>query len=112
MSNAFSFARFDNGADPVTATGTAQVGAAALTGAINTVTTAAGQVAVVLPSSHAAGSPVVVRTATATAATVFPPVGGSINGGSVNASFAVAQNKPTLFFAMPNGLDYVAVLSA
>lgn len=118
MSNAFSFGRVDNRAtvtssvDAVTGVGTAQSGAAALTGAINIVTTSAGQTAVLLPSSHPPGSPLLVRVTSATAALVFPPTGGTINGGSANASFSVAQNKPTLFYVAENGLDWLAVLSA
>ena len=113
MSNAFSLARFDNGGvDAVTTIGVAQVGAAALTGAVNLLTTAAGQTAAVLPANAAYGSPVIVRVGTATAALIFPPTGGSINGAAANASFSVAQNKPTLFFCHPNGIDYTAVLSA
>lgn len=117
MPNSFAFgvnvnAPFTSSPDAVTGVGTAQVGAAALTGAINVVTTSVGQTAVALPGTYPVGSPILVRTNTATAALVFPPVGGSINGGSANASFSVAQNKPTIFYALPNGLDYIAVLSA
>lgn len=99
-------------ADLITAVGTTQAGAPDLTGFLNRVTTAAGQVAVDLPLNMAVGAPVIVHVTTATAATVFPPVGGVINGGAANASFSVAQHKPTVFYALPNGLDYVAVLSA
>jgi hypothetical protein len=113
MTASFAFGRYDNGGvDTVAGVGTAQVGGTALTGAINNVTTAVGQTAVVLPANGAVGSPVTVVVSTATAALVFPPTGGSINNGSANASFSVAQNKPTLFFAHPNGLNYTAVLSA
>lgn len=113
MANAISLGRFDNGGvDAVTTVGTAQVGAAALTGAVNVLTTAAGQTAGVLPANASFGSPILVRVNTATAALIFPPTGGSINGGAANASFSVAQNKPTAFFCLPNGIDYIAVLSA
>lgn len=109
-----TFAGAPTGATPdaVTGVGTAQVGAARLTGALNVVTTAVGQTAVLLPTSWPVSSPIVVRVTSATAGLVFPPTGGSINGGSANASFSVAQNKPTVFFAHPNGIDYTAVLSA
>jgi hypothetical protein len=98
--------------DAITCAGTAQATATALTGSHNVLTTAAGETACVLPAKYPVGSPIVVRNNTATAALVFPPVGGAINGGSANASFSVAQNKPTIFLAAPNGLDWVAVLSA
>ena len=113
MTTRFSFGRFDNGGvDAITAVGTTQSGSAALTGAINVVTTSAGQVGTALPVNHTVGSPIVVRVTSATASTVFPPTGGSINGAAANASFSVAQNKPTVFFAHPNGIDFTAVLSA
>ncbi len=117
MPNSFAFGRFDLAptsatVDAVAGVGTAQTGAAALTGAINNVTTAVGQTAVALPSKHAVGSPIIVVNASATAALVFPPSGGKINNGSADASFSVAQNKPTVFFAHPNGVDFTAVLSA
>lgn len=119
MGKSISIGRVDSRAttsvassDAVTGVGTAQVGAAALTGFINIVTTAVGQTAVILPALSASASPILVRVTSATAALVFPPAGGTINGGSVNASFSVAQNKPTLFYVAENGLDYIAVLSA
>ena len=113
MTQAFSFGRFDNaGVDTVVGVGTVQVGAAPLTGAVNNVTTGAGQTAVGLPEKQAYGSPIIVVVSTATAGLVFPPAGGKINNGATNASFSVAQNKPTVFFCHPNGIDYTTILSA
>ncbi len=118
MPASFAFGVFANAPtgltpDAITAVGTTLAGAPQLTGALNVVTTAAGQVAAALPLNHPVGSPIVVRVSTATAATIFPPTAaGSINGGTAGAAFSVAQNKPTLFFAHPNGIDYTAVLSA
>lgn len=113
MPNSFALGRFDNGGvDAIITVGTTQAGAPLLTGAVNVLTTAAGQVGALLPVNGTFGSPIVVRVNTATAATIFPPVGGSINGGAVNAAFSVAQNKPAVFYAHPNGLDYTVVLSA
>lgn len=115
MPAAFSFGRADGqggSVDAVTAVGVAQSGSAPLTGMVNIVTTSAGQTACLLPTNWAQGSPLVVRVTSATTGLVFPPTGGAINGGSANASFSVAQNKPTLFFAHPNGIDWTAVLSA
>lgn len=120
MGLSLSFGRADNAqtaapgltVDAVTAVGTAQVGAASLPGFINAVTTNVGQTAVVLPANRGIGNPLVVNVVTATAGLVFPPVGGAINGGAANAAFSVAQNKPALCWAHPNGLDYTIVLSA
>jgi hypothetical protein len=112
----FAFGLSDNqsgtGPAAITAASTAQATGTALSGFQNVVTTAAGETAVVLPATHAVGSPIVVRVTSATAGLLFPPVGGAINGGSTNASFSVAQNKPVVCFAHANGLDYTVVLSA
>ncbi len=89
--------------------GTAQVGAAVLTGTVNTVTTASSQTAFIL-KAHNAGRRVLVWNQSATAAAVFPPTGATINTSSANASFSVAQNKVTEFiFITP--LIICAVLS-
>lgn len=103
--------RADIEAQAVTAASTALATATALKNGINVVTTAVGETAVLLPANS--GAPVIVRVTSATAGLVFPPtVLGVINGGSAGASFSVAQNKPTVFYPHPNGIDYTAVLSA
>jgi hypothetical protein len=81
----------------VAGVGTAQSGAPSLTGTINQVTTASGQTAVVLPSTQPLGTAVHVYVSTATAALVFPPVGGAINELSANASTSVAQGRLASF---------------
>ena len=117
MPASFSFAVFGNAPtglnpDAITAATIAQATATLLTGAMNVVTTGVGETGVRLQANHPVGSLVSVRVTSATAGLLFPPVGGAINGGSVNASFSMAQNKPALCLANPNGLDYVVVLSA
>lgn len=110
MSAASSLSRRDGGVEAITAVGVAQVGAALLTGGINKVTTSTGQTAVVLQANVSGG--VDVTTLTATAALLFPPVGGSINGLAINASVAVAANKNAACQAHPNGLDYSVSVGA
>lgn len=118
MPNAISFARVDqrgtstSPTSAVTAVGTAQSGAASLPGAFNVVTTAVGQTAVVLPASYPAYTPLIVRVTSATAGLVFPPTGGTINGGSANASLSVAQNKPCVLMCADDGLTWVGVIGA
>lgn len=103
--------RVDVEVQAVTTAGTSLVGATPLLNGINILTTAASQTAGLLPQNN--GAPIIVRNNTATAALIFPPTAlGSINGGSAGASFSVAQNKPTVFYPHPNGIDYTAVLSA
>jgi hypothetical protein len=96
----------------VTAAGTAAATAVSLTAMVNIVTTAAGESGVKLPQNHAQGSPLIaISTASTVAMLVYPPTtAGKIN--STTAAFSVAQNKPAVFFAHPNGIDYTAVLSA
>lgn len=114
-----AFARLDAGSPQatVTAVGTTRSGSPTLDAVVNLVTTSVGQTAVTLPTAGngtvgTTGTMMVVRTTSATAALVFPPSGGAINGGSADASFSVAQNKPTVFIPLANGIDYIAVLSA
>ena len=58
-------------------------------------------------------SDVVVRNNGGASANVFPPTGGTINGGSVDAAFAVASVKTATFTVVSaDGLTIVANLSA
>ncbi len=112
MPAAFMFGRADDGQGTLAGATTAQATATLITHGVNLVTTDTSQTAFRLPASHAAGSPILVVNSSSGAALVFPPSGGKVNNGSADASFSVAQNKPTLFFAHTNGIDYTAVLSA
>lgn len=97
-------------ATAVAGVGTAQTGAAAITGTVNSVTTASGQTAFILPL-HNPGRTVEIYNTSATTALVYPPVGGAIQGGSTNASFSVAQNKGAIFRYITL-TQIVAILSA
>jgi hypothetical protein len=91
--------------------GTTQGAGTALTGSINVVSSAdASNVAVVLPSQQQA--PILCRATSLDGLSVFPPSGGTINGGSTNAAVALAQNKVGLYIPHPNGLDYTFQLGA
>lgn len=61
---------------------------------LNIVTTAGGATAVQIPSTMPVGGEMWINNTSSTAALLFPPDAGTINGGSANASFSVAQNKP------------------
>lgn len=98
--------RSDIGVSAVTGVGTTQSGAPTLPAGVVVVTSTAGQTAAVLPSGS--GAPVIARVTGGTAATIFPPVGGSINGGTVNTSVSVASASIAVFYPHPNGLDYTA----
>jgi hypothetical protein len=96
----------------VTAAGTATGTATAISAMVNIVTTATSESGIKLPQNHAQGSPLIaISTASTVAMLVYPPTtAGKIN--STTAAFSVAQNKPVVFYAHPNGIDYTAVLSA
>lgn len=88
------------GFTPVTlaGVGTAQSGAAAITTNFTLGTTAGGATAFVLPADAPLTVPYYFVNTSATAALLFPPTGGSINGGSANASISVAQNQSVELF--------------
>lgn len=94
-----------------TGVGTAQVGATPITTNFTILTTAGGATAFLLPAVPAGAGPFFVSNAGATAALIFPPSGGSIQGGSTDASFSVAQNKPTNFYKT-SSTAWVAIISA
>ena len=133
MSQGFQIARNDGAVELFNGTATAgettlaaqttQVAAASrLTSGVNRVIPIAGSTAVLLPKDQSIGSPIVVGNyaATAVALLVFPPwndttnaaSGGKIQNAAANASFSIAQGKTATFYPLPNGVDYVAVLSA
>lgn len=95
----------------VAGVGTAQVGAAQLFGKVTSATTAGGQTAFILNAGASNGSIWYFWNQSSTAALVYPTVGGAINGGSTNAAFSVAQNKPTIFIRVAPNV-WIANLSA
>lgn len=72
--------------------GTAQSGATAIKTNFVTATTAGGQTAFILPANAELQVPYRVVNTSATAALVFPPVGGAINAAGTDASVSIAQN--------------------
>lgn len=104
------FGRSDNGLASVTGVGTTQSGAPLLSGGVNVLNSTAANTAAILPT-YASG-PITVRVTGGTTATVFPPTGGSLNGGSANASVTVASGTAAIFVPHPNGLDYAVVKGA
>lgn len=79
-----------------TGVGTAQVGAAPITVDVLIITTSTtGQTAFVLPSDAVPGDSVdiIANSGISASALVYPAVGGTINGGSVNTSITFAASK-------------------
>lgn len=81
-----------------TAAGTTQAAATLITTNLTLVTTAGGADSVRLPPTAIGDGPYIVAAISSTTAQVFPPTGGTIQGGSTDAAFNVAQNKTAMFF--------------
>ncbi len=86
--------RIGNTLRTIAGVGTAQTGAASITPNSNCVfgTTSGGATAFVLSTSWQVGDSLVFFNTSSTTALVYPQSGGAINGGSTDASIAVAQN--------------------
>lgn len=96
----------------LTAAGNNQATGLALTASINVFGTVAASAGAVLPLGRA-GDSVTVRNGGANALSVYPPVGGSINGGSTNAAVSVAATKATLLQCVSeDGLTWISLAGA
>lgn len=93
-----------------TAATTAQATATPITSNFTVATTAVGQTALRLSVLMAGAGPFIVYNSTATAALVFPPVGGNMNG-TLNASVSAPANRATLFYSLGSG-NWVSNISA
>lgn len=72
-----------------------QAGATALTASTNLVTTGVANDGVLLPSATM-GTICTVVNLSANALKIYPPVGGALNGGTVNAAVTLAASKNAL----------------
>lgn len=95
----------------LTSTGSTQVTALLISDDVNIVTTTAASTGVVLSAVNTAGDYVIVVNYGANALTLYPPVGGKINNGTLNAGVAIAANKSAEILCI-DGLNYIAMLSA
>lgn len=95
---------FTNTNDNITAgTVQTQTGATGLQVGFNRVTTATANDGVRLPIS-VGGSPIWLRNDSGQTIDVYPPKGGSINGGSTNAAVNLASGSTVTYVSF--GLDY------
>jgi len=97
-------------ATSLTASTTTQATATAITADVSVFTTVASTGAVILPSGGAADILIMNNQAT-NALIVFPPIGGTINGGSANASYSQAVSKCACYVTA-DGLNWYAMTSA
>ena len=93
--------------------GATQATATAITAVTSVFTTVAASQGAILPNGVQIGDELFVRNGGANALAVYPPVGGTINGGAANAAFSVTAAKGAVFKCLSNnGLDFIAILSA
>lgn len=98
-------------ANNLTAAGTTQANALALSAVNNIVTTTAASTGVRLPATNP-GDSVTVANLGANALLVYPVVGGAVQSGATNAGFSVPTLKTATFIARDAIGTMVAVLSA
>lgn len=96
---------FDAPAATVVQAGTTQATATALVSNFSILTSGTG--GVIVSQSHSIAAVINISGASAN---IYPPLGGSINGLSANAAFAVGNNKQALVISA--GLNFVVILSA
>jgi hypothetical protein len=90
------------------ATGSTQATALAITNDICVFATVAASTGCILPFQGAAYITIFNNGANSLA--VYPPVGGTINGGAANASFATLAGKSAVYIT-PDGTTWVATHS-
>jgi len=92
------------------AAGSAQTDATLVGHPLNLVTGASGTNGVVLTKAKVPGRTVEIYSSAATnALLVYPPVGGTINNGSTNASFSATARTPFIFTCTSaDGLTWIA----
>lgn len=97
---------FDTPNTGLTATGSTQGGALALTSNFSVFGTVAASTGAILPSR---GTGMVVNGGASTL-TLYPPVGGNINGGTLNAGISIPAGKSAIFDSA--GLTFGVCVSA
>jgi len=94
-------------ASNLTATGSTQGTALLLPADVNYFTTVAASTGAILPSMTK-GDSVILYNKGANALSVYPPVGGVINGLSANAAYSVATATPYVEVYCIDALTYIA----
>lgn len=96
------------------AAGSSQTDATLIGANVSNISGATGSNGVVLrKGKNTPYAGVIYSSAATNALLVYPPVGGTINGGSVNASVSVAARKPAIFWMIAGtGLDFIMNLGA
>lgn len=95
----------------LTATGTTQGTALAISADVNFVSTVGANSGVILYNGVIGDSVFVMNDGGANALTVYPPVGGKVNNLATNAGFTLAANTPVVCFKV-TATRWFAILSA
>lgn len=98
--------------DSLTATGSTQGTALALSSDIAIFSTVAASTGAILPGNGSPSDSVLVHNLGANALTVYPATGQTINGGAANASFSIPASKAALFTLRPAATGWIALLGA
>jgi hypothetical protein len=93
------------------ASNTTQATATAITADITVFSTVVSTGAAILPVNAGAADILVLNGQATNALVVFPPIGGTINGGSANASYSQAVSKCARYVTA-DGLNWYAMTSA
>jgi hypothetical protein len=93
------------------ANATTQATATAITADVTVFSTVASTGAAILPNNASAADILIMNGQATNALIVFPPVGGTINGGSANASYSQAASKCARYVTA-DGLNWYAMVSA
>lgn len=95
------------------AAGSSQADATLIGAFATTITGASGTNGVVLRNTKNPYTALVYSSAATNALLIYPPVGGTINSGSVNAAFSATARKPVVLYCLSkDGLTWVADLGA
>lgn len=96
----------------LTAAGSTQATALAIKASTSVFSTTAASTGAVLPVASIGDTATIFNGGASTLA-VYPPLGGTINGGSANAAVTVATTKGTnLVCVSTNGLNWISVAGA
>lgn len=90
----------------VAAAGSAQTDATLIGANVTIVTGATGTNGVVLRKAKSLYAGVVYPSAATNALLLYPPSGGTINGGSADASLSIVARKPAIFYAI-TAIDFI-----
>lgn len=103
--------RLGNTPATIAGVGTAQTGAAQLTSSMANLTTTGGATAFVFRSTTSLTRLFFLCNTSATTALIYPPSGGTIQGGAQDAAFSLAQNKSAIIWRFSTTL-WIPLLTA